>query len=112
MTIGKAQSRQVLTDVRNDCGHRSAGPSVVFDQSNARMRRAISLVPGKIPSMIAITIAAARWVSAISGAHACNSRAVPVCGHVTNCSALMIEPRVRRTKIIVDGEFQGAIDYS
>jgi hypothetical protein len=46
--IGKAHSRQVLTDVRRDCGQRSTGPSVVFDQSSSRIRRAISELPGKI----------------------------------------------------------------
>ena len=44
-TMGKAQSRQVLTHVRRADGHVSTGPSAVFDQSSARMRRAISLVP-------------------------------------------------------------------
>src|SRR5882757_2288744 len=51
-TMGNAQSRQVLTDVRSDCGQLSTGPSGVFDQSSARMRRAISLLPGKISSII------------------------------------------------------------
>jgi hypothetical protein len=50
--MGKAQSRQVLTDVRSDCGHASTGPSGVRDQSSSRIRRAISLWPGKISSSI------------------------------------------------------------
>jgi hypothetical protein len=49
-TMGNAQFRHVLTDVRSDCGHCSTGPSGVVDQSSWRMRCAISLLPGKIPS--------------------------------------------------------------
>src|SRR5215207_7554962 len=44
-TIGNAQSRHVLTDVRSACGHWSTGPSGVWAQSRARIRRAISLWP-------------------------------------------------------------------
>src|SRR5262245_12379812 len=45
--MGKAQSRQMLTEVRRDCGHPSTGPRAVRDQSCSRMRLAISLSPGK-----------------------------------------------------------------
>jgi hypothetical protein len=43
--MGKAQSRQVLTVLLSAAGHRSTGPSADFDQSCARIRRAISLAP-------------------------------------------------------------------
>src|SRR6478672_7247148 len=50
--MGNAQSRQVLTEVRSDWGHVSTGPSAVWDQSSSRIRRAISVWPGKISSSI------------------------------------------------------------
>jgi hypothetical protein len=50
--MGKAQFKQVLTEVRSDSGQLSTAPNSVADQSSARMRRAISLSPGKMRSSV------------------------------------------------------------
>src|SRR6185295_15233532 len=56
MTMGNAQLRQLLTEVRSDCGHASTGPRVVLDQSSSRMRLAISLSPGKTCSSMGVLV--------------------------------------------------------
>src|SRR6476620_6209288 len=45
MTIGNAQSRAILMEVRRLCGHEAIGPSAVFDQSISRMSLSISPPP-------------------------------------------------------------------
>src|SRR2546426_5846375 len=49
-SMGKPDSTQMLVAVRRLCGHRSAGPSAVADQSLARMRAAISPATPLTPS--------------------------------------------------------------
>src|SRR5690349_15188020 len=45
--MGNAQFRQVLTDVRSDCGQVSAGPSGVAAQSSERISAPISPPPAR-----------------------------------------------------------------
>src|SRR5579883_1353621 len=45
--IGKAQLRQMLTDVRSDCGQRSGVPNGVWLQSKRRMSAPISPPPDR-----------------------------------------------------------------
>src|SRR5689334_13343194 len=47
ITMGKAQSRAILTEVRRLCGQEAIGPSGVFDQSNSRMSLSISPPPAR-----------------------------------------------------------------
>src|SRR5579862_3314921 len=49
MTIGKRESRQMLTDVRRLWGQFSTGPSGVRDQSFARIRAPVSPPPTRKP---------------------------------------------------------------